>query len=80
MRPLGTDDGWQYTNEGSHLIPEWQNRFWNGVEGYQRLLAVKDQVRMSYLYQRLPNKIVHNHKIVFDILRTCLNIIKIMSM
>ena len=27
MRRIGTDDGWQYTNEGQHIMPNWFNRF-----------------------------------------------------
>ena len=35
MRPLGTEDAWQYTNEGQHYMPDWYNRYWNGAAGYQ---------------------------------------------
>ena len=41
MRPIGTPDGWQYANEGSHNLPGWEQRYWNGQSGYDRMMAVK---------------------------------------
>ena len=41
MRPVGTPDGWQYANEGSHNMPGWQQRYWNGQSGYDRMVAAK---------------------------------------
>lgn len=50
MRDLGTDDRWQYTNEGQHYMPNWYKKYWNGAAGYQRLMAVKDAYDPHHLF------------------------------
>jgi len=33
--------GWVYWNESPHNLPDWQSRYWGGMEAYQQLLEVK---------------------------------------
>ena len=50
LRDLGTEDGWQYINEATEM-DNWQNRLWNGPEGYERLLRVKHEYDPEGLFQ-----------------------------